>query len=237
MIGRVPTGSSLSDTSGGIGEANVNDLPHLTRDQIVSRLRPGERILDVGCGSGEIARLMHARGCAVVGIELSPEKAAKARAFCDEVLVGNIEAMPLAFEPGSFDVIVLSNILEHLNNPVATLRRLAPLLRPTGRAFVDLPNVAHWGVRLRLLRGRWDYEDAGILDRTHLRFYTRKTAREMLEQTGFEILEQDIIPDVPLLRYKQRWAQLNYHVARLRPDLFSTEMLFVVHPRKMTASR
>ena len=219
-----------------MSEGRVYDLPYLTRLQIVSRLRPGECVLDVGCGSGEMAQRMKARGCAVVGIELSSEKAAKARAFCDEVLIGNVESMSLPFEPASFDVIVLSNILEHLHDPGATLRRLAPLLRPTGRILVDLPNVAHWGVRLRLLRGRWDYEDAGILDRTHLRFYTRKTAREMLEQTGFEILEQDIIPDVPLFRYKQRWAHLNYRVARLRPDLFSTEMLFVVQPRKTIAS-
>jgi len=145
--------------------------------------------------------------------------------------------MPLAFEPESFDVFVLSNILEHLRDPVATLRRLVPLLRPTGRILVDLPNVAHWDVRLRLLRGRWDYEDAGILDRTHLRFYTRKTAREMLRETGFEILDEDIIPDVPLFRYKQRWAHVNYRIARLRPDLLSTEMLFVVRPRGTTASR
>src|SRR5438034_10371711 len=220
-----------------MSEGSRYDLPYLTRLQIVSRLRPGERVLDVGCGSGEIARLMREKDCTVIGLELDSEKAAKAGTYCEQVFVGDIETMPLAFEPESFDVFVLSNILEHLRDPVATLRRLVPLLRPTGRILVDLPNVAHWDVRLRLLRGRWDYEDAGILDRTHLRFYTRKTAREMLRETGFEILEQDIIPDVPLLRYKQRWAQLNYHVARLRPDLFSTEMLFVVHPRKTTASR
>jgi methionine biosynthesis protein MetW len=221
---------------GWMSEASLDDeMPHLTRQQIVSRLRSGERILDVGCGNGEIARLMKERGCAVIGIELAPEKAAKARAYCEEVLVGNVESMPLPFEPQSFDVLVLSNILEHLRDPVATLHRLAPLLRPGGRALVDLPNVAHWGIRLRLLRGRWDYEDAGILDRTHLRFYTRKTAREMLDQAGFEVLEDDIIPDVPLFRYKRRWALINYLLARLRPNLLSTEMLFVVRPRGTTA--
>lgn len=179
---------------------------------------------------------MSERGCAVVGIELEPEKAAKARAYCEQVLVGNVETMPLPFEPPSFDAVVLSNILEHLHDPVATLRRLAPMLRPGGRAFVDLPNVAHWGVRLRLLRGRWDYEDGGILDRTHLRFYTHKTAREMLDQADFEVLEDDIIPDVPLVRGKPRWALLNYRLARLRPQLLSVEMLFVARPRGTTAS-
>jgi len=220
-----------------MSEGSRYDLPYLTRLQIVSRLRPGERVLDVGCGSGEIARLMREKDCTVIGLELDSEKAAKAGTYCEQVLVGDIETMPLAFEPESFDVFVLSNILEHLRDPVATLRRLVPLLRPTGRILVDLPNVAHWDVRLRLLRGRWDYEDAGILDRTHLRFYTRKTAREMLRETGFEILDEDIIPDVPLFRYKKRWAHVNYRIARLRPDLLSTEMLFVVRPRGRTASR
>ncbi len=213
-----------------------DDMPYLTRLQIVGRLRPGERVLDVGCGNGELSRLMTVNGCRVVGIELVPEKAEKARASCETVLVGNVETMPLPLEPGSFDALVFSNVLEHLLEPVATLRRLMPFLRPGGRALVDLPNVAHWGIRLRLLRGRWDYEDAGILDRTHLRFYTRKTGREMVRQAGLEIVEEDIIPDVPLFRYKRRLATLNYRIARLLPNLLSTEMLFVARPTGSSAS-
>jgi len=233
---------SGSRTCSGSGESmdarkSCDDLPYLTRFQIMARLRPGERILDIGCGSGDLARLIKEKGCRVVGIELTAERAEMARASCERILIGNVETMPLPLEPAGFDVLLFSNILEHLLDPVATIRRLLPFLSPKGRVLVDLPNVAHWQIRLRLLRGRWDYEDSGILDRTHLRFYTRKTAREMLEQAGVEILEEDLIPDVPLLRYKRRSAVLNYKVARLRPNLLSTEMLFVVRPRERFASR
>jgi len=171
-------------------------------------------------------------GCQVTGIEVRPEAAAKARKFVEQVLVGDVATMPLPLAPSSFDAILLIDVLEHLGDPTGALRRLFPLLREGGRIVVAIPNVAHWSVRLRLLVGRFDYEDSGILDRTHVRFYTRETARAMLEEAGLEIQETDLVPDVPLLRFKRALVEANYRVASLLPGLFSAEFFFVGTPTR-----
>lgn len=210
--------------------------PYRTHMQALDRLRPGERVLEVGCSSGALTERIRAKGCTVVGIEVRPEAAAKARAFCEEVLVGDVERMPLPWPPASFDVILLLDVLEHLVDPVPATRRFLPFLKPDGRVLVALPNVAHWQVRFRLLAGRFRYEDSGILDRTHLHFYTRKTAAELLVRSGLEILEEDVVPDVPLLRFKRHLEKANYRVARLVPGLLSTEFVFVARPRRTPSS-
>ena len=210
--------------------------PYRTHMQALDRLRPGERVLEVGCSTGALTERIRGKGCMVVGIEVRPDAAAKARAFAEEVLVGDVERIPLVWPPASFGVILLLDVLEHLVDPVAATRRLLPLLKPDGRVVVALPNVAHWQVRFRLLAGRFRYEDSGILDRTHLHFYTRKTAAELLAQSGLEILEEDVVPDVPLLRFKRHLERANYRVAHLVPGLLSTEFILVARPRPTVSS-
>lgn len=205
--------------------------------QTLSRVQPGERLLEVGCSNGALSEQLQTRGCRVVGIEVRADAAEKARAFCEEVAVGDVERMPLPWAPASFDAILLLDVLEHLVDPAAATRRLLPLLRPGGRLIIALPNVAHWQVRFRLLRGRFDYEDSGILDRTHLHLYTAKSARALLAQSGLQVVDEDIVPDVPLLRYKRRVARANYKLGRLLPGLLSTEILFVAKPTGSAASR
>jgi len=195
-------------------------------------LRHGDNVLEVGCSSGALTGRIAAMGCRVTGIEVRPEAAAKARKFVEQVLVGDVATMPLPLPPSSFDAILLIDVLEHLGDPTGALRRLFPLLREGGRIVVAIPNVAHWSVRLRLLVGRFDYEDSGILDRTHLRFYTRETARAMLEEAGLDIQETDLVPDVPLLRFKRALVEANYRVASLLPGLFSAEFFFVGTPTR-----
>ncbi len=214
-----------------MGHYEVFDpIPYRTHRRTLGFLRPGSRILEIGCASGALTERIEAMGCTVVGVEREPDAAAKARRFCEDVLVGDVADMPLDLEPASFDFLLLIDVLEHLVHPKAAVRRLLPFVRPRGHVVVALPNVAHWSVRARLLFGRFDYADTGLLDRTHLRFYTPETARAMLEEAGLKDLESDIVPDVPLLRYKPRLARLNYQVARLRPNLFATEALFVGRP-------
>lgn len=210
--------------------------PYRTHMQALSRVRAGERLLEVGCSSGALSERLKARGCTVVGVEVRPDAGAKARAFCEDVRIGDIETMPLPWSPASFDAILLLDVLEHLRDPISSVRRLVPLLKPGGRVLVALPNVAHWQVRFRLLRGHFDYEDSGILDRTHLHLYTIRSARELLAQSGLDVVEEDVVPDVPLLRYKRRLANANHAVAKILPGLFSTEILLVSRPNESAAS-
>jgi 2-polyprenyl-3-methyl-5-hydroxy-6-metoxy-1,4-benzoquinol methylase len=207
-------------------------VPHRAHMRTLAYLRSGERVLEVGCSSGALTERIAAMGCRVTGIEVRPDAAERARRFAEDILVGDLTTMALALRPSSFDAILLIDVLEHVADPLKALRRLFPLLREGGRIVVAIPNVAHWSVRLRLLAGRFEYEDSGILDRTHLRFYTRGTARAMLEQAGLEIQETDLVPDVPLLRFKPRLAEVNYRVASSLPGLLATEFFFVGTPRR-----
>ena len=100
------------------------------------------------------------------------------------MLVGDVETMELPLEPGSFDVVLCGDVVEHLRDPVAALARLRPLLKPGGRVVLSTPNIANWAIRLSLLGGRWRYTDRGILDRSHTHLFTRATLREALEQAG-----------------------------------------------------
>lgn len=213
---------------------SFDPIPHRAHMRTLAYLRPGEKVLEVGCSSGALTERITAMGCQVTGIEVRPEAAEKARRFVERVLVGDLATMPLPLPPSSFDAILLIDVLEHVVDPVEALRRLFPFLREGGRIVVAIPNVAHWSVRLRLLTGRFDYEDTGILDRTHLRFYTRATARAMLEEAGLEIRETDCVPDVPILRFKRGLVEANYRVASLFPGLFSTEFFFVGAPKRNT---
>jgi 2-polyprenyl-3-methyl-5-hydroxy-6-metoxy-1,4-benzoquinol methylase len=158
------------------------------------------RVLDIGCFCGGTGRYLKRRfpGCHVVGVEMLEKAAELADAAYDQVLVGTLEG--LDFErsgllPGSFDVIVLADVLEHLFNPWQALLRLRPLLAPGGALYVSLPNVRNLKLLADVSRGRFDYAGAGILDVTHVRFFTRATAAEMLTQTGYVVEDARINPD------------------------------------------
>jgi 2-polyprenyl-3-methyl-5-hydroxy-6-metoxy-1,4-benzoquinol methylase len=158
----------------------------------------GKTVLDCGCSTGDVARLLTLNGCDVVGIEADPDRAAAAREVCRAVIVGDLEREDtfdaVRRHRSLFDCIVCSHVLEHLRDPQRALRRLAPLLAERGRLIVGPPNVAHWRVRFQLARGDWNYTDYGILDRTHLRFFTSSSAVALLTDAGFRI-DAMITPD------------------------------------------
>jgi SAM-dependent methyltransferase len=149
---------------------------------------PGS-VLEVGCGSGNTLAHLKSLGAArVCGIELDPEVAAAAADQADEVLVGDVETLDLPYPPGSFDCILLGDVLEHLRDPWATLKMLSSLVREGGAVLASVPNVRFYGVSLRLLfLGRWDYDEDGILDRTHLRFFTRRGLLGLFAGAGLEV--------------------------------------------------
>jgi 2-polyprenyl-3-methyl-5-hydroxy-6-metoxy-1,4-benzoquinol methylase len=151
---------------------------------------PAASILELGCSDGGTGALALASGkCGrYVGIEIAPEAAERARARLTQVIVGDVERMALDLPEASFDALVISEVLEHLVDPWSVVARLGALLRPGGLLFASSPNVAHLAMVRRLLRGRWDLEDTGVMDRTHLRWFTPATFRAMFEEAGFQTL-------------------------------------------------
>jgi len=146
----------------------------------------GKSVLDLGCATGYLAEALAARGCRVSGVELVPEAAEKARPFLERLVTGDLNELDLvsAFGPMSFDVLMCGDVLEHLADPAAVLRRAIPVLAPGGSVVISIPNVAHGSIRLALLQGRWQYTETGLLDRTHLRFFTLRALDELLAAAG-----------------------------------------------------
>ena len=149
---------------------------------------PLGRVLDVGCAEGANADALRARGATrVTGIETDEGFAARARERLDEVRTGSVEE-ELPWEPASFDTILCWDVLEHLRDPWSALRNLGELLVPGGRVHIALPNARHTSLWLPLvLRGRFAYAPEGILDVTHLRFFTRRDAEDLVRSAGLEL--------------------------------------------------
>lgn len=214
--------------------------PHQAHSIILGQIPAGARVLDVGCATGYLGRfLMEERKCVVDGIDSDHHAAGKAREYLRHVCVGSIDDDAVFSNLSEkYDVVLCAAVLEHLAGPRLALQRLRDLIAEDGILIASLPNVAHWSVRWALLRGRWDYAEYGILDRTHLHFYTLQTAKEMLESAGYainrvEVSDIGVGPLQLVLRFLPRgriWLR-NWLVNRL-PTMFGYEMIFNVSVRE-----
>jgi SAM-dependent methyltransferase len=166
------------------------------RPELLARIpRSARTILDVGCGAGRLGEAIKARQEAeVTGVELAETPAKAASGRLDRVLVGDVEEMGLPFATGSFDAIVCGDVLEHLCDPGDFLQRARDWLSANGRLIASIPNVRHHTVVRSLLDGNWTYESAGLLDRTHLRFFTRGMIEAIFQEAGFRVAQIDVVP-------------------------------------------
>lgn len=150
---------------------------------IIARVYPSldARILEIGCGDGANGTHVKAVGKAgyFAGIELDPVAAAKARRMLDLVFEGNVEQLDLAGLGGPFDAVIISEVLEHLLDPWSVIDRINSVMTPEGRIFASSPNLSIFQVIQNLVRGDFDYTDAGIMDRTNLRWFTPLTFTRM----------------------------------------------------------
>jgi SAM-dependent methyltransferase len=188
----------------------LKDDPHSSHGLILARLGAGagRRMLDVGAADGFLAERLTAQGWKVTAIERDPALAARARGRCHEVVIADLErgVPPL---PDGFEAVVFGDVLEHLSDPLSALRDLSRLAAPGGTVIVSVPNVAHLTVRLSLLAGRFTYADRGILDRTHLRHFTRRSFLELLREADLPVSELAVTPaPLPLVlprRFHGTW--------------------------------
>ncbi|HXF63747.1 MAG TPA: class I SAM-dependent methyltransferase [Caldilineaceae bacterium] len=185
------------------------------------------RVLDVGCGAGVLGEALKAsRPCVVIGIELNQEAATTAAQVLDQVICAPVETLSLEALGRDYDCIIFGDVLEHLADPWELVRRYRRLLTPQGVMVASIPNIGHWTVIADLLRGRWEYRTRGLLDSTHLRFFTARSVRALFEDAGLTIVRWE--RNFRLIERDRRYAKVARWLGKgpLR-ELFTFQYLVV----------
>jgi 2-polyprenyl-3-methyl-5-hydroxy-6-metoxy-1,4-benzoquinol methylase len=198
-----------------------------SRGRVFRSIPRGSRVLDVGCDTGRFGEILRReKSCEVHGIERDPGAAAEAAQRLNDVHVGAIDSAEALGRFKDFDVILFLDVLEHLYDPWSALKGTIGALRSGGIVIGVVPNIAHVSVVRRLLLGRFDYEEHGMMDRTHLRWFTRKSFARALSDTGFTDVTIDAVPVVPWIQ-PIRWIgqPASERLAHWFPDQFAGSLL------------
>jgi len=183
------------------------------KEIIFPLISPGSKVLDLGCWAGRLGeKLIKEKNCEVYGVDINKKAIELAKKRLSKAFLIDLnkeKELPKLFNNEKFDYIVLVEVLEHLINPEKLLIKVKKLLKNDGKILISVPNIANWEIRLKLLFGSFDYEEQGILDETHLRFFTRKSIQHLLISLGFNI-EQEY-----------------YTRAIILPGLFATQFIYV----------
>ena len=177
------------------------------RPEVVAMIPVNARkVLELGCATGALgAALKRRQSCHVTGIEYVEDVAKRAETRLDRVIVGDVDAMHFdkLFQPCQFDCLVAADVLEHLRDPETVLRRLKPFLSSDATIVTSIPNIRNAAVLQAAVEGHWTYQDAGILDRTHLRFFTRREIDKMFARLGFELEERGAVNDPAIAEWER----------------------------------
>ncbi|QXO93529.1 class I SAM-dependent methyltransferase [Methanospirillum purgamenti] len=231
---------------------------------IVKHVGSNLKILDVGCGFGALGEELQKRNNIVYGIDISKYAVSVAKDRINGAFVSNateLENLPEEIVNEKFDLIIFADILEHIYDPADLLSKYIQFLKPSGTIIASIPNIATWNVRFSLLFGSFTYKDTGTLDKTHIRFFTRKTAKILIQKAGYEILLLDITPNfirpfVPWIKswfvrngvpqvdprmiiqsrqyqfYLKRIYPIEYKLAKIWKNFFSFQFIFIAKPHK-----
>lgn len=229
---------------------------------IVKYVGTNLKILDVGCGFGALGEELQKRNNVVYGIDLSKYAISVAKSRMEMAFVTDatdIENLPSEIKNEKFDLIIFADILEHIYNPLELLQKYSCFLKPNGQIITSIPNVATWNVRFSLLFGSFTYKDTGTLDRTHIRFFTRRTAQNLIQNAGYKIIRLDITPNffrpfVPWIKQKfikpgntpvnpraiieskqyqayLKWIfPIEYTLAKIWKNMFSFQFIIIAKP-------
>jgi len=209
-----------------LGPYRLNlDGPSTAHALVLGLVGRDKSVLEIGPATGYLSRCLVEVGCRVTGIEADAESARRGEQSGVHLICGSVEDEEVLQQiQATFDVVVMADVLEHLSSPELTLLRMRRFLNPGGYAVVSLPNIANWRIRVSLLFGRFDYQDEGILDRTHLRFFTKQSAEAMIREAGYDVLE-----------FQPGATRMPRVGLRAWPTLCAVHLVFKIAPRKELA--
>jgi 2-polyprenyl-3-methyl-5-hydroxy-6-metoxy-1,4-benzoquinol methylase len=150
-----------------------------------------KRVLETGCASGHMSALLSAQGCSVVGMEIESSIVEPALEWLERAVIGDLEDPSIwsELDGESFDVILFGDVLEHLKDPLPALREAAQHLAPAGVVIISVPNISHADVKVALIKGTFPYSESGLLDRTHISFFTKESLVELVREAGLAVVE------------------------------------------------
>lgn len=186
--------------------------PNTAGAKVVRMVGADRRVLELGSGPGSITRLLKNNGCHITALELDEKAIELVAQYCEKVYpcdLNNPEWPTILSGEDKFEAIVAGDVLEHLYDPWTTMRTLLPLLAKDGHIVISLPHASHNAVIACLLTGDFDYQPWGLLDKTHIRFFSIKNIQRLFNDAGFKIVEADFMVKMPeQTEFAQRWRNL-----------------------------
>lgn len=196
--------------------------------QSVSLIPDNSRVLEIGCATGFVGKyLIKNKNCTVYGVDLGVDEAKAAKKVLTDVILGDIEnekTLKKIQKHGKFDVVYAAALIEHLRDPWIALKTWKKFLRPGGALILSTSNIAHWSTRINIFKGKFEYQQYGILDNTHLRFFTTHTFPKLVEDSGFTV-EHFGIDAVGGGR-----PRISKPLSRFFPNLFAYQMVLKAKP-------
>ncbi len=168
-------------------EIDLND-ENTVYYKILEEIKSNSKILEIGCSTGYFTKILKEKyNCAVDCIEIDKEAAKKAERYCNKIVIADIESLNFSenFDKNYYDIIILADVLEHLKNPENILEKIRDYLKDDGILLISIPNITHASIALNILDGKWEYKPIGLLDNSHLRFFTKQSFLNLLEEKGY----------------------------------------------------
>ncbi len=200
---------------------------------VIEFVKNNSKVLDVGCNTGKMGEyLIRHKNCVVFGVDIFPEAIERAKSVLTAAEVMDLEKGAFPFKGDTYDVIIFADVLEHLYDPLSVLKTFKFYLKPEGYIITSVPNIAFLVIRLKLLLGKWNYKSYGILDNTHVRFFTFKTMAGLFQKTGLRIESKNCVAGVFLRDnfFDKLLNNICKGFCKIFPNLFATQFVFKLIP-------